>query len=93
MDSHMPDPRPLEFTLTDEEAAAILDPHGSGGQQTLHQRLKDALQNGNRVLSFNDTQLGELIRYMQYGWDSGRGGFQSRLHRAFARSLRERLNL
>lgn len=89
----MPEPRPLEFTLTDDEAAEILEPHGSGGQQTLHQRLKDALADGNRVLSFNDAQMGELIRYMQYGWDGKRGGFQSRLHRAFARSLRERLNL
>jgi hypothetical protein len=89
----MSEPKPIEFTLTEEEAAAILDPHGEGGQQTLHQHLKDALKGGNRTLSFDDKHLGELIRYMQYGWDKGRGGFQNRLHKAFARSLKERLNL
>jgi hypothetical protein len=89
----MPEPKPLVFTLTEEEATAILEPHGGGGQQSFHQSLLDKLENGNRALEFDDRHLGELIRYMQYGWDKKGGGFQSRLHKAFARSLKERLKL
>jgi len=85
----MPPPaRPIVLTLTSDEAAELLAPVGAGGQQTFHQGIIGQLQNGNLVLAFNDDQLGKLIRYMtQYG----PGGFQSRLRKAFRRSLLELL--
>jgi hypothetical protein len=89
----MPTPKPIEFTLTVDEAAELLEPSGEGGHQSLHARLIDQLQNGNLVLKFDDAHIGELFRYMTYGWDSKGGGFQSRLKKAFLRSFRERLKL
>lgn len=83
-----PAPRPIVFTLTDEEAAYLLVPVGDGGQQTFHEGLLAQLQSGNRAVAFTDDQLGKLIRYMtQYG----PGGFQGRLRKAFRRSLLELL--
>ena len=76
--------KPFEFTLTDKEADYIKGAEGTGGHQSLHRRLCAQLEKG-RVLSFNDEEMGELIRYMtRYG----SGGFQSRLQQAFARSFR-----
>lgn len=89
----MPAPKPIEFTLTQEEADELLQPSGSGGHQALHQRLIDQLQNGNLILRFDDAHIGELFRYWSYGWDGASGGFQKRLGKAFARSFRERLGL
>ena len=81
------EPKPFVFTLTDEEIKEIADAVGSGGQQQLHRRLTAELEKGREV-TFNDTQLGELVRYMtQYG----SGGFQGRLRRAFIRSLCEQV--
>lgn len=58
---------------------------GSGGHQAFHKRIYTALLAGPTV-TFDDAQLGELIRHMsQYG----SGGFQARLRKAFMRSLRE----
>jgi hypothetical protein len=80
--------KPVTVTLTDDEAAAILAPVGSGGQQTFQQEFISQLQSGNLAVSFDDDQLGKLIRYMtQYG----PGGFQGRLRKAFSRPLRELL--
>lgn len=77
---------PIAITLTADEAAEILTPIGTGGQQTFQQELIKQLQNGNLVVHLNDDELGRLIRYMtQYGT----GGFQSRLRRAFQRPLRD----
>jgi hypothetical protein len=76
---------PIAFTLTSSEAAEILKPSGQGGHQSLHKRLLAQLANGNLSLSFDDAQLGELVRYMSYG----SGGFQGRLRKAFKRSLLE----
>ncbi len=89
----MPTAKPIEFTLTQSEAAELLEPSGSGGHQSLHKRLIDQLEGGNLILKFDDAHMGELIRYMQYGWDGASGGFQKRLNRAFGRSLREHLKL
>lgn len=85
----MPAPaRPVVLTLTPAEAAELLTPMGSGGQQTFHQGIISQLQNGNLAIAFNDDQLGKLFRYMtQYG----PGGFQGRLRKAFRRSLLELL--
>lgn len=85
----MPPPaRPIVLTLTSDEAAELLAPVGAGGQQTFHQGIIQQLGNGNLAIAFNDDQLGKLIRYMtQYG----PGGFQSRLRKAFRRSLLELL--
>ena len=80
---------PIPLTLTTEEAAEILTPAGSGGQQTFQQGLIDQLQGGNLTIRFDDNDLGKLIRYMtQYG----PGGFQSRLRKAFRRPLLELFN-
>ena len=79
-------PRPFSITLTKEEAAFILEPSGEGGQQQLHETLRDQLANGNLTILLDDTDLGKLVRYMtQYG----SGGFQGRLQKAFRRPLRE----
>lgn len=61
----------------------MMAPSGQGGHQNLHARIRSELANGPTV-TFDDTEMGELIRYMtQYG----SGGFQGRLRRAFVRSL------
>ncbi len=79
---------PITITLTADEAAQILTPVGSGGQQAFQQELIKQLQNGNLTVSLNDDQLGKLIRYMtQYG----PGGFQGRLRKAFRRPLSDLL--
>lgn len=76
--------KPLVFRLKPEEALLITEAKGVGGQQALHRRLVAELARGNLAISFNDRQLGELIRYMtRYG----SGGFQSRLQQAFRREL------
>ena len=81
-------PIPFSFNLTPIEVDAITNAHGSGGQQALHRRIVSELTDNNGVITFNDKELGQLIRYMsQYG----QGGFQSRLHQAFDRSLKELL--
>ena len=79
---------PIALILTTDEAAEILTPAGSGGQQTFQKELIDQLQGGNLTVHLDDDRLGKLIRYMtQYG----SGGFQSRLRKAFKRSLSELL--
>ena len=76
--------KPIAITLTASEAAEILTPIGGGGQQNFQQGLIDQLQGGNLVIMLDDDQMGKLIRYMtQYG----PGGFQTRLRKAFGRSL------
>ncbi len=78
-------PRPFRFQLTPGEANAIRGAVGSGGQQTLHRRIVAELNANNGAVTFNDEELGILIRYMtQYG----PGGFQDRLRKAFSRELR-----
>ena len=76
-------PRPFKFSLNATEIAEMEAPSGQGGHQNLHARIRAELGNGPDV-TFNDEEMGELIRYMtQYG----SGGFQGRLRRAFLRSL------
>lgn len=78
----------VSVTLTQGEANELIKPAGSGGQQYLHQMLISQLQNGNLTITLNDDQLGRLIRYMGYG----SGGFQSRLKKAFRRTITDRLS-
>jgi hypothetical protein len=76
--------RPIEVTLTEHEAAELLEPAGEGGHQGLHEQIRAQLDHGNRTLRLGDDLLGKIIRYMtQYG----SGGFQGRLRRAFQRPL------
>jgi hypothetical protein len=83
-------PKPFVFTLTEAEVAEIEGPSGSGGHQSLHRRLLDELAAGDQTVTFDDCELGELIRYMtQYK----SGGFQGRLRRAFIRSLEQQLGI
>jgi hypothetical protein len=80
--------KPIILVLTEEEAAVLLEPIGSGGQQTFQQGIINQLQGGNLAVAFDDDQIGKLFRYMtQYG----RGGFQARLGKAFRRPLLELL--
>lgn len=80
-------PKPFEFELTNAEIEEIRNAQGTGGFQALQERLIAELENGSKV-TFDDAQLGEVIRYMtQYKG----GGFQGRLRAAFERSLREQL--
>ena len=79
------DARPFIFELTAPEIEQLVGTpvSGEGGLQNLQIRLQDELAKGPFV-SFTDAQLGQLIRYMtRYGG----GGFEARLHRAFARSI------
>lgn len=70
--------------LKPAEAAIILEPVGNGGFQRFHQMLCDQLQDGKLEVTFDDENLGKLIRLMtQYG----SGGFQGRLQKAFRRPL------
>ena len=56
---------------------------GRGGLQSLQKRLQEQLAQGN-VVSLDNASLGQLIRYMtRYG----EGSFETRLRRAFARSI------
>ena len=80
----------FKFELTEAEITEIRNAVGSGGQQTLHRRLVGDLDANGGTVTFSDEELGLLIRYMtQYG----SGGFQSRLRKAFQRSLKELLVL
>jgi hypothetical protein len=79
------DGRPFVFELLPSEIAEInaTEVNGRGGLQSLQLRLRSQLSSGNSV-SFNNAQLGQLIRYMARYGD---GSFESRLRRAFARSF------
>lgn len=82
------DARPFRLQLTPDEADAICGAVGSGGQQTLHRRIVEELDANGGAVTFDDGELGTLIRYMtQYG----SGGFQDRLRSAFSRELKHLL--
>lgn len=82
--------KPFVFHLEPEEALLITEAKGSGGQQTLHRRLVAELAKGDLTITLNDSQFGELIRYMtRYG----SGGFQGRLQAAFRRELADLLHM
>ena len=82
--------KPFIFHLEPEEALLITEAKGSGGQQTLHRRLVTELAKGDLTITLNDSQFGELIRYMtRYG----SGGFQNRLRDAFRRVLGDLLHM
>lgn len=79
------DAKPFIFELLQPEIDQLVETpvSGGGGLQNLQVRLRDELAKGSSV-TFTDAQLGQLIRYMtRYG----SGGFEVRLHRAFARSI------
>jgi hypothetical protein len=85
-----PAPKPFVFTLAPEEVAEISVPSGEGGHQGFHEMIRDQLNQTGNTVTLNDAQFGQLVRYMtQYG----SGGFQSRLRRAFSRSIRELFEL
>jgi hypothetical protein len=79
------DGEPFVFELLPVEIEQITETTvaGSGGLQTLQRKLKEQLSQGNSV-TFDNAGLGQLIRYMTRYGD---GSFESRLRRAFARSL------
>ena len=79
------DAKSFVFELMEPEIREITETEvtGKGGLQDLQRRLQEQLGNGNSV-TFTDSQLGQLIRYMtRYGG----GGFEARLHHAFSRSV------
>jgi len=80
-------PKLFTFTLTPSEIAEMEAPSGQGGHQGLHAHIRTKLAEGPK-LTFDDCELGELIRYMTQ-YESG--GFQTRLHRAFIRSVCEQI--
>ena len=78
--------KPFEFTLEPAEIEQITEAEvvGSGGLQSLLRRLQAELERGN-VVTLDDAELGELIRYItRYDPE---GGFEMRLRRAFIRSI------
>ena len=82
--------KPFIFHLEPEEALLITEARGTGGQQKLHRRLVAELTKGDLTITLNDSQFGELIRYMtRYG----SGGFQNRLRDAFRRVLGDLLHM
>jgi len=82
--------KPFVFKLTSDEAALIAQPAGSGGHQGLQRRLTAELAANNNTLSFDDAEMGEVLRYaFQYG----SGGFQGRLRNALIRSLSAMLGI
>jgi hypothetical protein len=81
-------PKPFTITLTPEQAAAILDPAGIGGQQDLAEAIRGQLSGSNLTVVLTDPLLGKLVRYMTM---YGPGGFQSRLRKAFRRPLLDML--
>ena len=83
-------PKPFVLQLSQTEISEIEPPSGDGGHQGLHETIRDQLQKTGDVVTLNDAELGQLIRYMtQYG----SGGFQGRLRRAFLRPIRALLDL
>lgn len=84
------EPKRFVFQLTEAEAGELAEPAGEGGHQAYQKQLVDHLLEGNLSISFDDAELGRLIRYMtQYK----SGGFQGRLRSAFIRSLKEQLGI
>lgn len=89
----------FEFELTATEAGEIHNPPvtSQGGRQQLERRLFRQLQVTPHKVALDDEGLGKLLRYMtQYDGTkppSEGGGLQARLHRAFFRSMKNKLGL
>lgn len=78
------------------QAKHIIDPSGPGGHQAFHRRLLEkmkTLDDGSAEWEFDDAEFGELMRHWQYGWESGSGGFQGRLRKAFGAKISMMLGL
>ena len=84
--------KPMEFDLTPQEAAYILDTpvSGEGGRQSFQRQLQGQLEAHPYKVSLDDSQVGRLCRYIA---EPEGGGNQNRLRNAFGRSLREKLGL
>ena len=88
--------QPIDLNLFLSEWKQIAEPPvGDGGyQRFLRAMQKRAIIIGTTVsIEFNREQLGDLIFYMMYGWDKGRGGYQGKLRKAFGRVLISRLGI
>ncbi len=79
------DGEPFTFRLNSAETEQITDFEivGKGGLQSLFRRLREKID-ADEELEFDNWELGQLIRYMT---QHGNGGFETRLRRAFARSM------
>jgi hypothetical protein len=79
------DGQPFSFTLNAVEKEQITDYpiNGREGAQSLLRRLQEKIE-ASDVLEFDNWELGQLIRYMT---THGEGGYETRLRKAFGRSL------
>lgn len=71
------------------------EPSGNGGFQNFIRALRERAEplSDGVLLRFDREQLGQLVFYMIYGWDKGRGGYQGRLRKAFGRALGEKMGI
>lgn len=76
------------FALTNDEAAAILEPSGSGWpSHELHRMLVDQLQGGGREVTMNDRQFDHLVGFMVEAGSTD----EDRLRRVLVRPISELL--
>lgn len=72
------------FNLDPAEEDALLKPlKGSGGYQSLITRLRRKFDTQTKELSLGDTDLGAIVRYINYS----QGGYQNDLRLIFKRNF------
>ena len=84
---------PTVFHLTREEALALTDPPGNGGYQEFERRIHHQLFGVGQFTGIVTLEAENFVRLVRYLGGYGDGGFQSRLRRAFTRSLCEMIGL
>jgi hypothetical protein len=78
---------PTVFRLTAEESQVILCPPGTGGYQEFERRIHHQLFGCGEFTGVVTLDAENFVRLVRYLGGYGDGVFQSRLRRAFTRSL------
>ena len=78
-------PKKFVFDLLPTEVAVLVRPSSQGGHQSLHKAIRAQLAVTGTILTLDDAQMGEALRYMLL---YGPGGFQGRLRKALMRGMR-----
>ncbi len=92
-------PKPFTFTLTPAEAAFMTGTSitGRGGRQSLQRKIRDQLDASPYQVVMMDDEFGMLCRYIGQYRSSTKstkgGGSQDRFRNAFARSLKDLLQI